>query len=159
MRMKIGQDYLLPSRLAVGDALVHGFVSLYVGWVSVACIANVSLALSPHPMGDQSAWSVAMQCAAFCIATLFLFLHLDWVAAFPIAWGLTAIAVNQQKPEYPGSAATVIAGYLLGGILWGWILSVVVYRLLKATGSSTADASRPLNRADEVPSPLTRQLA
>lgn len=59
----------------------HVFVSLYAGWVSVACIANVALAGTPvsGPPSNwgwsASNWSITMQVVASALALLMIALY------------------------------------------------------------------------------------
>lgn len=59
----------------------HVFVSVYAGWVSVACIANVALAGTPvsGPPSNwgwsASNWSITMQVVASALALLMIALY------------------------------------------------------------------------------------
>ena len=73
MRIAYGPD----THASISEALFGNvFVSLYLGWTCVACIANVAVALTP---GDEYAtlglgaavWSIVMQLVALAIGVWF----------------------------------------------------------------------------------------
>jgi hypothetical protein len=121
----------------------HTFVSVYMGWVCVASIANTSIALTPRGAGasggpglaglSPSAWSVAMQVVAFALGLVVLATRLDAAFVAPIAWALLAIAAQQSSPDWPGDSSVVVTARtlgwtlaVLGGLAAGW--RVVLWR-------------------------------
>lgn len=123
-RLRVGQGAHAGAPPVTFSELVavHGFVSLYAGWVCVACIANVALSATPEGGGpppalaglDASSWSIIMMCVATVVALAMLLRFRDAVFAAPISWALFAIAVQQQSDDYPGDARVVLAARLLG---------------------------------------------
>jgi translocator protein len=92
--------------------LVHAPFSLYLGWISVATIANASVVLvdlgwDGRPL-DPVAWTVVMLAAAAVLALLMLWLHRDMVYAGVIAWALIGILVKQAGIA-PIALASVMA--------------------------------------------------
>ena len=72
MRISYGK----ASTASVTDSLLlNVFVSLYLGWTCVACIANVAIASTPHDgqyahLGlGAHVWSIIMQLVAFALAS------------------------------------------------------------------------------------------
>lgn len=124
-RLAIGENI---SQKEWGESFMDYFISTYLGWTCVACIANFSLTLVHYNMGNQIAWSIVMQIVAFGLGVIFLAKYSDWLVAMPIAWALVAIAVQQESPDYPGGPHTVLTGYSLGGILWALSLGVLMHR-------------------------------
>ena len=114
----------------------HCFVSIYGGWLCVACIANVALAATPAggPAPDlaglqPSDWSIIMQVVASVVAIAMLARFRDALFAFPVAWALIAIAQQQQSNSgYPGDDRVVLCARVLGGLLFAAIAGVAVYR-------------------------------
>lgn len=125
-KLKIG-DYSL--QLSLGEQLVQAFISIYLGWVCVATIANISLSLVHYSFINQSAFSISMQFVAFGLGVFFLLYYLDWTFAASIAWALIAIAEQQKRPDYPGNQQVVKVGYTLGSLLLCGTIAVFVYRL------------------------------
>ena len=143
-----------PQPAARGVALTefivsHVFVSLYLGWVCVATIANVSIALTPRlpdagaaaGVGptlaglSASSWSLVMQAVAFSLGVGALLLRGDAAFAIPIAWGLVAISSQQRSPSYPGDASVVAASSALGATLFALAgVAVLARAALLATG-------------------------
>jgi hypothetical protein len=80
--------------------LVHLPFSLYLGWISVATIANagavlVSLGWDGRPL-DPAAWTAVMIGAAALLSVLMSYFHRDRVYAGVIAWALVGILVKQS---------------------------------------------------------------
>ena len=105
---------------------VHPMISLYMGWVSVATIANVSLALTPSgepspALGgwSPSNWSMLMQCVAatLAVAVVASTRGRDWIYPIPIAWALAAIGVRQRDPAYPGGQEVVNCAFALAALV------------------------------------------
>jgi hypothetical protein len=116
----------------------HTFVSVYMGWVTVACVANVSIALTPKnagatppPLGgiSPSAWSIAMQITAATLALLALLTRLDAAYAGPIAWALIAISKQQSSVDWPGNGDVVACAQTLGWTLVGLCAAAALWRV------------------------------
>lgn len=125
VRMGIG-GHSGAARATFSELLfAHAFVSLYLGWLVVACVANVSLSLTPRggpapSLGglSPSGWSIIMQCVATALALLVLALRRDVVLVAPIAWALFAIGKQQGSAGiYPGDDSVVLAARSLGSIV------------------------------------------
>jgi translocator protein len=79
--------------------LVHAPFSLYLGWISVATIANASTVLvnwgwDGRPL-DPVTWTVILIATAAGLSVLMSRLHRDTVYAGVIAWALVGILVKQ----------------------------------------------------------------
>jgi benzodiazapine receptor len=149
-----------PSRRVTWSELVFGqtFVSVYMGWLCVASVANTAIALTPRGAGasggpglaggSPSSWSIGMQIVAASLALAGLATRLDAAFAAPIAWALLAIAAQQQSPDWPGDTSVVVTARVLGwglvalaGIAAGW--RVVLWRrgLTSFAGKGDAGAA------------------
>lgn len=77
--------------------LLHFPFSVYLGWISVATVANFSAAL--HDAGyvteflgiSADIWAAAMMIVTGVLALAFIFLRRDYVYALVIVWGLVGI--------------------------------------------------------------------
>lgn len=129
--------------------VAHTFVSLYLGWVCVATIANVSITLTPRlpdagaPSGDAPSlaglsaptWSLVMQATAFSLGVAALLLRGDAAFAVPIAWGLVAISSQQRSALFPGDDRVVAASSALGATLFALAgVAVLARTALLASG-------------------------
>jgi TspO/MBR family len=97
--------------------LSEAAISVYAGWVSVACIANVSLTLLPYNLGNDAIYSIVMMTVGSILAFIFLWRFLDFTFAAPISWALIAISQQQRSSDYPGGPTTVLAALILGVIV------------------------------------------
>jgi hypothetical protein len=102
--------------------LVRLPVSIYLGWISVATIANASALLYDLGWGgwgiSAPAWTVIMIAAAVVIGSAMVIRH--WEVAFPLvlAWAFVGIGVrNVGLPPVLVSACTA-AGLMLTAALW-----------------------------------------
>ena len=76
----------------------HFAISIYLGWLIVACVANVACALTPAygvaNLGwSASGWSIVMQIVASALGAVFLVQKGDPVIPSVIIWALVAISV------------------------------------------------------------------
>lgn len=125
------------QRLGIGERrvshkekwLVHIPLSIYLGWISVATIVNVAIALSSLDWNgwglSPRAWTVIMLLVGGAIAAIISRKGVD--AAFPlvIIWAFVAIAVKQA--DIPLVAATA------GGIASGLGLFLLVSALHRSS--------------------------
>jgi hypothetical protein len=87
---------------------VHVPFSIYLGWISVATVANFSAALYDAgfvtSMFGISAdiWAVVMMLVAAALAFLFVFLRRDYAYALVIVWAL--VGINARSFEAPNFA-------------------------------------------------------
>lgn len=120
IKMEVGNHARVISAWELVCA--HHFVSIYMGWTSVACIANVAVAGTPKfGVADwgwsASNWSILMQTVASVLALTALALKQDYMFAAPIAWALFAIASQQKSELFPGDSRVVSCAYALGSIV------------------------------------------
>lgn len=131
MTLLLGLLIAIYLRLGVGRAqvppttrwLVHLPFSVYLGWITVATIANVTTLLdflnwNGWGIGPQ-AWAVIMLAAATGITAAVIFTRLDAAYALVIIWALAGIAVKHAETPAVGVAAWAAAGVvalLLAGV-------------------------------------------
>ncbi|MDO3411448.1 TspO/MBR family protein [Saccharibacillus sp. CPCC 101409] len=88
------------ERAEIADILfVKVPFSLYLGWISVATIVNISAFLTKHDFGEfglgHTGWAIVMLGAAVLLAVFIGFRYRDCVYPLVIAWALQAISVEQ----------------------------------------------------------------
>ena len=95
---------------------VHIPFSIYLGWITVATVANVSDVLDTlHPLGFSSlaaTWMVIILAAVLVIAGLMNFLRRDVAYAIVILWALAGIAV-----KFPQAGIITIAIWVTFGLV------------------------------------------
>ncbi|MEC0091537.1 tryptophan-rich sensory protein [Paenibacillus macquariensis] len=89
---------------------------LYLGWISVATILNISISLTKNNWAgfglDDTTWAIIMLCAGALIAILASYPYRDSVFPLVFVWAYIAIAVKQTNVEYVFSVAYILAGVL-----------------------------------------------
>lgn len=112
--------------------VVDGTLGLYLGWVTVATVANIAAALADGgfdggPLSPDT-WAVVL-CAAVALIGSLLALRLGGRAAptLAIVWGLSWIAVGRATGE-PESQPTVIAALLAAAIVIAAMLAARLRR-------------------------------
>jgi hypothetical protein len=103
-----------PSRWLVGLPF-----SVYLGWITVATIANISQMLmwagyGGAPIGEV-AWSVIVLAIGVGITAAMLLREADWAYALVIIWAYVGIAVGQA--ELVTTAAAVLGALAVVGLL------------------------------------------
>lgn len=88
--------------------------SIYLGWVSVATIANASDVL--YFIGwkgwgiPPAVWAVAMLVIAACLTWAMALTRGDWAYGLVIIWAFVGIAVKQARAPLVANAALLLAG-------------------------------------------------
>jgi hypothetical protein len=108
---------------AVGTArklLAHLPFSIYLGWITVAAIANLTALLVSVGWGrfglSEVFWTVAVLLVATAITGLMLVLRRDSFYALVVVWAFAGIVIKRtasESPEWP----VVITAAVCGGIL------------------------------------------
>ncbi|WP_379127932.1 tryptophan-rich sensory protein [Paenibacillus sp. sgz500958] len=96
--------------------------SLYLGWISVATIVNVSIVLQKNKwdgfgLGD-STWAVIMLCVGLLLAILVSYPHRDSIYPLVFVWAYVAIALEHKEAANVFGTALTAAGLLLLYSLW-----------------------------------------
>jgi translocator protein len=102
-------------RAAADTWLVHVTFGVYLGWVTVATIANVAQALVAHEWGGwglaPSAWGVIVLVVAAAVATAVILTQRSAAFGAAVVWALVAVAVNQwSDPLGPGANIVDVKG-------------------------------------------------
>lgn len=119
------------SRASVSVAekwLVHVPFSVYLGWITVATIANVTSLLDTLNWGgwgiSEVAWTVIMLIAGVVIAALMSFTRRDVAYQLVIVWAYIGIAVKHAQTPTVAIAAWVAAGLVVVALIAGLLLGV-----------------------------------
>ncbi|ACJ33586.1 TspO/MBR family protein [Anoxybacillus flavithermus] len=91
--------------------------SIYLGWISVATIANISFVLKYNSWNgfglSDAFWAIAMLLVATALALLFMLRQRDYVYPLVFVWAFVGIGVKNQ-----GTASLVAyVSFLLAGII------------------------------------------
>lgn len=109
------------------DLCVHSLttklpVSVYLGWITVATIANVTAGLVHWQWNGLSLpehiWTVIMICIAALLTVIMVLKHNDWAFALVIIWALWGIIRKRTTtsplfPEIVNTAIVAIIGILI----------------------------------------------
>jgi benzodiazapine receptor len=99
LRLDIGKAAVSLKEMA----LVHLPFSVYLGWISIATIANISVALTAVGWDgfgiEASTWAVAIICVALLLSFVMLATRKDIAFCFVVVWALTGILVKQSEYE------------------------------------------------------------
>jgi len=125
----LGSLLMIYQRLQVGAAvpatgvrwLVHLPFSIYLGWISIATIANVTAYLVHVNWGgwgiSPPVWTLLMLAAGLTLAFLMLFIRNDYAYVLVVAWAFFGIWLKRSSAPQP--EPLVVWGALLGMILMG----------------------------------------
>jgi hypothetical protein len=100
-------------------------ISIYLGWISVATIVNVAIALysangNSWVLGP-SVWTVVMMIVSTIIAASVLIQRGDRAYALVIVWALVAIAIRQASiPLIAGTGALMAVGLVMLSFSMYW---------------------------------------
>jgi hypothetical protein len=129
LRLDIGKSTPTPAE----KWLVHLPFSVYLGWVSVATIANTAILLSHlgwdgQPGGPQF-WTVVVIAAAVALGLAALLLRRDFGYALVIVWALSGIYSNRIANMGTNDGlveSAVVAGMVILGL--GFVFRLVKRR-------------------------------
>ncbi len=132
-RLEIGRG--APAAGAAGWLVALPF-SLYLGWISVATIANAadvldSLGYTGAPIGPQ-AWAVILLLAGLVLAALMAFRCRDLAYGLVVVWAFAGIAIKQSDTPLVAGAAWTLAGAVLVVLIVEFILARRPRRLAPA---------------------------
>jgi hypothetical protein len=111
MLLLLGSLIAIYLRLGIGKTktslseklAVHLPFSVYLGWITIATIANISATLVNAGWNgwgiDATTWSLIVIAVAVLITMLFLLLRKDIAYALVIVWALVGIAANQTQNQ------------------------------------------------------------
>jgi translocator protein len=109
--------------------LVHVPFSVYLGWITIASIANVASALvqiSWDGFGlSAETWAIAVLALALIIALAMILTRRDIAYSLVIVWALAGIAINQNA--YPNIVLTAEVAIVI--IVVALVATLVFYRV------------------------------
>lgn len=127
MGVILGSLLAMYLRLGVGEGsppagvrwLVHAPVSLYLGWITVASIANVTtlaVDLGAPAFGTLPAvLTVTVLAVAVGIAGAMLWRRRDWIFALVVCWAL--LGIHLKRAAAPEAGSELVAGAALAGLV------------------------------------------
>ena len=123
LRLRVGISAVCPA----DRWLIHAPMSVYMGWITVAAIANITtqaVDLGAPAFGQGPAWlTTCMIGAAVLIAGRMLWTRRDGLFALVIMWALLGIHLKQSASEAAGSALVADAALgALGTLCVGMVL-------------------------------------
>lgn len=135
----IASHVRLREARAAGGAmrwLVAMPFSVYLGWITIATIANISQML--HRAGyrgaplSEEAWALVVLALGVGITALMLLRERDWVYSLVIIWAYVGIAAKQD-------VLLVVAAALLGAVVVAGLSALTILRPagLRPSGGST----------------------
>jgi len=115
LRLHIGKSNSTPSE----KYLVHLPFSVYLGWITIATIANVTALLvsmrwNTFGLGEQF-WAVAVIIVGIAIALSVLFMRKDIFYCLVVDWALLGILLKRLADSTPVQSVIVIS--LIGMVL------------------------------------------
>lgn len=125
IKLRVG----LEKRGWHGKLLVDTPFSIYLGWITVATVANISQVL--YVMGWRGAplseplWTVILLAVASLLGLLMIFLRKEVAYPLVLVWAFVGIWVKQS--ETPLVAMTALVGAILLGVLalGRWVVGAV----------------------------------
>lgn len=116
---------LLYRTYPVSDNLLTGRlpISIYLGWISVATITNISYVLTLYQWNgwglSDPLWAVIMMTVGTALALHIRFHHFDIAYVFVFIWAYIGIAVRNGFEELlVSTAALFLCAVMLAGILF-----------------------------------------
>lgn len=114
-----------PTTPRLTRVFASGTFSVYLGWISVATIVNISVALYDAGWDGWGIapenWAILLLIIACLLAFIIAYRFQDSAYGLVIAWATLAVAVKQQA-VYPtlGLVAYIIVGLIIVNTLWLW---------------------------------------
>lgn len=126
LRLDIGR-----SKVKIGERLaVHLPFSVYLGWITIASIANVAVALTAYGWDgfgiSAEIWAILIVAVALVITLLMLGIRKDIAYALVVIWALVGIGANQS-----GNQTVVLLTQVSSIIVAIAVVVVVVVALVK----------------------------
>jgi hypothetical protein len=129
---------LMYNRLSIGQTnagasekyMVHLPMSVYLGWISIATIANVTVLLVFYKWNrlgvDEQIWAVFMVAVGILLALVMLFYRKDIFYALVIDWALLGILLKRTAAD-GGAAQAMVVASIIGMCLltFGVVMQIV----------------------------------
>lgn len=130
MRLKIGQPNQSVSKTDL--AFVHIPFSLYLGWITVATIANIASVAADLGWNGGPIWAAIMMAVAVVVAGVLLFNRRDFAYAGVLIWALFGIRSGQSAEPL------LVTVSLVAAILIGILAFIGYFRFRKANATGSA---------------------
>ncbi len=129
---------LIYQRLDIGrtrvsrieKACVHIPMSVYLGWITVATIANVTALLVSVGWGGfgiiEEVWTIAVLVVATLITLIMVFYRHDWAYGLVVVWALLGIVIKRLNPDPVFGVQTTIA-YTAAAALIIIVIAILLY--------------------------------
>ncbi len=129
LRLNIGKEKVKTSeRLAV-----HLPFSVYLGWISIATVANIALTLVAYNWGgfgvDPEIWAIIVVALVLVLTMLMLGIRKDVAYALVIIWALVGISVNQSS--HPNVVLVTQIGAIIAAVATLAIAALLVVKRRK----------------------------
>lgn len=126
--LRLGIRY--PLAAPAGRWLIQLPFSLYLGWVSVATIVNVSDVLyiwgwNGGGLAPQL-WAILMMAAAVILAILMVWTRGDWVYGAVVVWALAGIGVKQT-----GIVPVSVAAWIMTLLSAVGVVAIAIWRAVR----------------------------
>jgi tryptophan-rich sensory protein len=99
-RLNVGRNLVAPAE----KMAVHTMVSVYLGWISVATIANITALLVTEGWNrwgiSEATWTVLVIIVAIILGVLMLIMRKDIAYTAVIIWSLIGIALKRSDPQF-----------------------------------------------------------
>jgi len=113
------------ARTRAESIWVVGAFSVYLGWITVATVANASYVL--YDMGwdgfglSEANWASIMLVVAALVAGFIAYTRRDWAYSAVLVWALVGIIVKQAPvSQQVGITAGLMIPVILGALALGW---------------------------------------
>ncbi|WP_028707369.1 tryptophan-rich sensory protein [Propionicicella superfundia] len=151
----VGRLAAIPASSPSSSVILDGTFGLYLGWVSVATVANIAVAVSATvstPGEVSELLAVAVLIVAVALAGRYANkLGARWAVAGGMAWAFAWIAVARLT----GTPRSVIVGTAAGAAA-ATVLVLTALRRLAAAGWSLRSLTRRMTPASDRTRPKTR---
>jgi benzodiazapine receptor len=124
LRLNIGKSNASPKE----KLSVHLPFSVYLGWITVACVADVAAALGSAnwdgPGLSDGTWAILALSIALIITLLVVFTRRDIAYGLALVWALVGIAVTQSGNQDVVTTAEVSTIIIVVAL----VLSILISR-------------------------------
>ncbi|MBN1697289.1 MAG: tryptophan-rich sensory protein [Spirochaetales bacterium] len=116
----------------------HFFVSLpfsvYLGWITVATIANATAVLVTFKWDgfglSETFWTIAMLVIAAVVGLLVLLREKDIAYNGVLIWAFLGIVIKRTDPAYTSNIPVVATAWAVLGVLAAGIIGLIVFRMI-----------------------------
>jgi benzodiazapine receptor len=132
VRLGIGRE---PRPSTAERWFAHVPFSVYLGWITVATIANASAALVTLGWDGfgvaPEVWTIVVMAAAVLITGAALLTRRDASYALVVLWAFAGIALKRSADSSPASRVVEIAAIVCGAVVAAGILALAVRTVLR----------------------------